>query len=281
MYIAEKYMVHKHWENVVIVANTYKVTRKTKDRLVAKTVDGYEVRFAKKEMGKPKRLIGTGVVFRDCAKTEEEAFMNVNKMLAEYPEKVVEDIINTAVTFTDQQKIDGEREVERMSPYAQRGYKELSYAESIRKAKDGLYILDEGSGCGFFIVDAENGICIADKYRIDGPLSKEEVEAHLAETGGTVYNSYGDEVDYAMSLELWDDELRQKLMSEMSSCDIQEIFDAYAEAHEEKFGEEFISEMEICEAERYIKRWEKENSPTKWSPEAYKRSLTPVENEDE
>lgn len=36
-----------------------------------------------------------------------------------------------------------------------------------------------------------------------------------------------------------DDEIRERLHREMAPCTNQEFFDAYCEAHEEKYGEEF------------------------------------------
>ncbi len=46
-------------------------------------------------------------------------------------------------------------------------------------------------------------------------------------------------VDFDAATMLMDDELREKLHNEMAPCTDQEFMDAYAAAHEEKYGEEF------------------------------------------
>ena len=55
----------------------------------------------------------------------------------------------------------------------------------------------------------------------------------------TVMNSWGREVDYAAAANLMDDEIREKL-ARSGIDDPQEFFDAYADAHEEKFDEEWV-----------------------------------------
>lgn len=53
-----------------------------------------------------------------------------------------------------------------------------------------------------------------------------------------VLNEYGVMIDFDVAVELMDDELRDKLAMEAFETE-QEFFDAYAEAHYEKFGEEW------------------------------------------
>ena len=55
----------------------------------------------------------------------------------------------------------------------------------------------------------------------------------------TVTDENGDPVDYEAAVRLMDDELREKLQMKMAPCSRQEFFEAYAEAHREKFNENF------------------------------------------
>lgn len=48
------------------------------------------------------------------------------------------------------------------------------------------------------------------------------------------------EIDFDLAVSLMDDEIREKLHSEMSPCLKQEFYDAYCEAHEEKYGTPFV-----------------------------------------
>ena len=52
-----------------------------------------------------------------------------------------------------------------------------------------------------------------------------------------VVNEYGVEIDYDSAVNLMDDELCERLSDELAPCSNQEFFDAYCEAHEEKYGE--------------------------------------------
>lgn len=54
----------------------------------------------------------------------------------------------------------------------------------------------------------------------------------------TVMNSRGCEVDFEAAIHTMDDEIREDLQCR-DVDDSQEFFDAYAQAHEEKFGEEW------------------------------------------
>ena len=53
----------------------------------------------------------------------------------------------------------------------------------------------------------------------------------------TVKNFYGVEVEFEAAVNLMNDEIREELHGEYDNE--QEFFDAYCEAHEAKFGEEF------------------------------------------
>lgn len=52
-----------------------------------------------------------------------------------------------------------------------------------------------------------------------------------------VMNEFGVEIDFDNAVNLMDDELRERLSDELAPCPNQEFFDAYCEAHEEKYGE--------------------------------------------
>nr|DAH24674.1 MAG TPA: hypothetical protein [Caudoviricetes sp.] len=55
-----------------------------------------------------------------------------------------------------------------------------------------------------------------------------------------MYVTYNNtQVDFEAAVNLMDDEIREALHMEMAPCTEQEFFDAYCEAHEEKYGEEF------------------------------------------
>ena len=49
----------------------------------------------------------------------------------------------------------------------------------------------------------------------------------------------GDVVDFAAAVTMMDDDIREKLNDELAPCGMQEFFDAYCKAHEERFGERF------------------------------------------
>ena len=55
-----------------------------------------------------------------------------------------------------------------------------------------------------------------------------------------VLNKSGYELDFDASVDYMDDEIRERLHSEMASCGEQEFFTAYEKAHEEKYGEEWV-----------------------------------------
>ena len=49
----------------------------------------------------------------------------------------------------------------------------------------------------------------------------------------------GNLVDFDATVNMMDDEIREKLHNELAPCTDQEFMDAYAEAHEAKFNERF------------------------------------------
>lgn len=51
---------------------------------------------------------------------------------------------------------------------------------------------------------------------------------------------YGQEVDFDTAVNLMDDEIREHLHHKMAPCSKQTFIDAYINAHEEKYGEEFV-----------------------------------------
>lgn len=59
-----------------------------------------------------------------------------------------------------------------------------------------------------------------------------------------VINSWGNEIDYEVSVTMMDDEVRENLHNEIAPCTEQEFFDAYAAAHKEQFGEDWILDTE-------------------------------------
>lgn len=60
-------------------------------------------------------------------------------------------------------------------------------------------------------------------------------------TNGTedslVINEYGQLIHYDVAVNMMDDDLREELHFELAPCTDQEFFEAYAKAHQEKFGE--------------------------------------------
>lgn len=54
-----------------------------------------------------------------------------------------------------------------------------------------------------------------------------------------IMNEYGVEIDSSVALSLMDDDIREELIYKLTPCNMQELFDAYCKAHEEKFGEQW------------------------------------------
>ena len=54
-----------------------------------------------------------------------------------------------------------------------------------------------------------------------------------------VINEYGVEINYAAAINMMDDDLREAIHGMIAPCTEQEFFNAYAEAHAAKFGEEW------------------------------------------
>ena len=59
-----------------------------------------------------------------------------------------------------------------------------------------------------------------------------------------VVNSWGTEVSFDLAVSHMDDALREELHRELAPCSMQAFFDAYAEAHRERFGEDWIADEE-------------------------------------
>ena len=59
-----------------------------------------------------------------------------------------------------------------------------------------------------------------------------------------VINSWGNEIDYDVAVAMMDDEIRERLHNEIAPCTEQEFFTAYADAHKEQFGEDWILDTE-------------------------------------
>ena len=53
----------------------------------------------------------------------------------------------------------------------------------------------------------------------------------------TVKNNYGVEIEWNTAVNLMDDDLREELSADLAPCTEQEFFEAYAKAHENKFGD--------------------------------------------
>ena len=53
----------------------------------------------------------------------------------------------------------------------------------------------------------------------------------------SVINQNGVAIDFDAAVRLMDDEIRERLHSEMAPCEEQRFFSAYEKAHEEKYGE--------------------------------------------
>jgi hypothetical protein len=47
-------------------------------------------------------------------------------------------------------------------------------------------------------------------------------------------------VDFDVAVNLMDDDIREVLHNELSPCSEQEFMDAYTDAHQKKYGEEFV-----------------------------------------
>lgn len=56
----------------------------------------------------------------------------------------------------------------------------------------------------------------------------------------TIINERGEQIDYDAAVELMDDELREALHAELAPCAEQVFAEAYAKAHEAKFGEPWV-----------------------------------------
>ena len=68
-------------------------------------------------------------------------------------------------------------------------------------------------------------------------MTAEDVNRFFEELADIVVNNYGVQIDINQALNLMDEEIYQELDAKLNPCDNQEFFDAYCEAHEEKYGE--------------------------------------------
>jgi len=59
-----------------------------------------------------------------------------------------------------------------------------------------------------------------------------------------IKNSWQNDIDYDVAVAMMDDEIRERLHNELAPCTEQEFFDAYAAAHKEQFGEDWILDTE-------------------------------------
>jgi len=55
----------------------------------------------------------------------------------------------------------------------------------------------------------------------------------------------GKMIDFALAIQVMDQDLLEELRTELESCSDQEFVDAYAQAHQKKFGEDFIIDSNI------------------------------------
>lgn len=60
----------------------------------------------------------------------------------------------------------------------------------------------------------------------------------------TVENYYGVEIDFDLAVEHMDKELCEELHNKLAPCSEQEFFDAYVAAHEERFDEQWVGDMQ-------------------------------------
>lgn len=75
------------------------------------------------------------------------------------------------------------------------------------------------------------------------PSCNKEIEPYesedLAKNSHRIINEAGTEIDYDAAVNLMDDDLRERIHSELAPSTESEFFQAYCAAHREKFGEEF------------------------------------------
>ena len=73
----------------------------------------------------------------------------------------------------------------------------------------------------------------------DDNLTAQEVNDLLEDFDSRVLNDYNVEIDYETAVQLMDDDLREELHANLAPCTNQKFFEAYCEAYEEKYGEEW------------------------------------------
>lgn len=67
---------------------------------------------------------------------------------------------------------------------------------------------------------------------------EEEQESNFVSLNGKL-------IDFALAIQLMDQDLLEELRIELEPCSDQEFVDAYAQAHQKKFGEDFIVDSNI------------------------------------
>lgn len=71
-------------------------------------------------------------------------------------------------------------------------------------------------------------------------LEKKGNEMKDITTATNVINQYGKALNFAAAVNLMDDDIREQLHNELAPCTNQVFFDAYVNAHAEKFGEDWV-----------------------------------------
>ena len=96
---------------------------------------------------------------------------------------------------------------------------------------------------GIEVYEDDGKIYIEDEQKCtewDGDLDSAVEEAkRIINEWGDVVNRQGESINYEAAVELMDNEIRERLHSEMAPCSNQDFFTAYENAHEIKYGEEW------------------------------------------
>lgn len=156
--------------------------------------------------------------------------------------------------FTIKEKRDGELAVRDMSDKARMFYRETDIAVAKYVDNDATLAAvekAEAEGIDYMpgALDVVRYALIWDNDVTDG-LTFEQIEREIEsladayaededEDDGTVTNAFGVEIEFAAALALMDDEIREEIHRDLAPCTEQEFFDAYASAHEDRFGEEW------------------------------------------
>lgn len=106
------------------------------------------------------------------------------------------------------------------------------------------YIVDYLINCGQDLDEwSVDDMALSLYNELDGAapdeMDEDDFTTFMKKWGGCVADAYGEPVDFEAAAQLMDDELREELHDEMAPCSRQEFFDAYAERHAVKFGNDF------------------------------------------